>query len=118
VAGDVLRAGGTAGERGAAALGQGFAALGLRVRCARPSRRLRWFVLMRGAEDAEVAIAAERGVVHGGFAILCVEAVEEPGVGTEFLCATVKLARIAEIDEAALVHAVDGAAEFDVLVAK
>ena len=73
---------------------------------------------MRGAEDAEVAIAAERGVAHGGFAVLCVETVEERGVGAELLCATVKLAGIAEVDEAALVHAVDGAAEFDVRVAK
>ena len=75
-------------------------------------------VLVSGAEDAEVMVAAERWVVDGCFALLSTEAGEQGGVGAELLCAAVQLTGAAEIDETALVHTVHGAAQVDVLAAQ
>ena len=74
--------------------------------------------LVRGAEEAEVVIAAERWVVHRGFALLGAEAGEQRRVGVELLPAAMQLPRSAEIDEASVVHAVHGAAQLNVLAAK
>ena len=75
-------------------------------------------VLVSGAEDAEVMVAAERWIVDGCFALLGTEAGEQRRVGAELLCAAVQLAGAAEIDETALVHTVHGAAQLDVLAAQ
>ena len=73
---------------------------------------------MTRAEDAEVVVAAEGWVVHRRFALIGAEAGEQGGVGTELLRAAMQLACVAQIDQAALVHAVDGAAQFNVLAAQ
>ena len=75
-------------------------------------------VLVSGAEDAEVAVAAERWVVNGCFPLFGAEAGEQGGVGPELLSTAVQLASAAEIDETALVHTVHGAAQLDVLAAQ
>lgn len=56
--------------------------------------------------------------MYGGLAVFGAEAVEECGIGAELFSAAVKLARVAEIDEAALIDAVNDAAELDVAAAE
>ncbi len=65
-----------------------------------------------------MVVAAERWVVDRRFALLGAEAGEQGWIGTELLCAAVQLACAAQIDQAALVHAVDGAAQLNVLAAQ
>lgn len=63
-------------------------------------------------------VAAERWIVHRGFALVGAEAGEEGRVGVELLGAAVQLPGAAEIHQAAIVHAVHCAAQLNIFAAQ
>src|ERR1700760_4415399 len=73
---------------------------------------------MSGAEEAEVVAATERRIVDRRFVPLSTEADQQRWIGVELLRSTVQLPLLAQIHQAAIVHAVDCAAQFNVLTAK